>query len=190
MDETTFADPSVLQHLEDSYISVKINIDDFDGYAIKEQYNVRVLPTILIFNHDGKIVERIEETLSPSNMIVVLQNNRKNLLEKLHSPNIAPKKVNYNIANGSNDTDENLTNAARNSYKLQLGVFNSYENTLKFYKKLKGEISTKTIIVLNDFIGDRVVYRVLLGNFSNTSEAEIFKTDLSNNLGIESNLFF
>lgn len=189
MEETTFSDPNVLKHLEDSYVSIKINIDDFDGYALKEQYKVRVLPTILIFNHEGKIVERIEETLSSTNMINILQNNKQNLAVKLHSPNIAPTKVKYASAYDSKE-DEQVMNVSPNSYKLQLGVFNSYENTLNFYKKLKGAITTKTIIVLNDYIGDRVVYRVLLGNFSNTTDAEIYKTDLSNNLGIESNLFF
>lgn len=185
MDETTFADPSVLEALRTGYVSVKVNIDDFDGYALKEQYNVKVLPTILIFDNERKIIERLEETISPSNMVTLLSKNKSYKREMIHSTNVAPDKVDYSYKKSNSDKSE-----YRNSYKLQLGVFNSYENTLKFYKRLKETVGPKPIIVLNDFVGGSVVYRVLLGNFANTTEAEIYKTKLSEDFGIESNLFY
>ncbi len=72
MDETTFSDARVAQYLKQHYIPVKVDIDDFDGYAYKQQYNVRVLPTILIFNSKGEVVGRYQESLAPSKMIQIL----------------------------------------------------------------------------------------------------------------------
>ena len=73
MDETTYADPTLAQYIEENYILAKADIDDFDGFALKEKYKVQVLPTILIFNHDGKVVGRYEESLSPTKMIDILK---------------------------------------------------------------------------------------------------------------------
>ncbi len=72
MDETTFSDPRVAEYMNQNYIPVKVDIDDFDGYAYKQQYNIRVLPSLLIFNSKGKLVARIQESLPPSKMLQVL----------------------------------------------------------------------------------------------------------------------
>jgi hypothetical protein len=42
MDETTYADRRVLGALKADFVSVKVNIDDFDGFTLKEEYNVTV----------------------------------------------------------------------------------------------------------------------------------------------------
>jgi len=73
MDETTFSDQQVAQFLQANYIPTKINIDDFDGFKYKEQYNVRMLPTFIIFNSSGKIVGRFEESMPPSKLLDLLQ---------------------------------------------------------------------------------------------------------------------
>ncbi len=73
MDETTFSDPSLGAYVKDNYIAVKIDIDDFDGFAYKQQYNIKLLPSILVFNSSGTLVGRYEESLAPSKMMSVLQ---------------------------------------------------------------------------------------------------------------------
>lgn len=73
MDETTFSDPTVGAYLKENYIATKINIDNFDGYSIKEQYNVSVLPTLIIFNSYGEVVARYEESMSTSKMLTALE---------------------------------------------------------------------------------------------------------------------
>lgn len=73
MDETTFTDPTLVDYVEDNYIAVKVDIDDFDGFAWKQQYNIKLLPSILVFNSKGKLLERYEESMAPSKMLAVLQ---------------------------------------------------------------------------------------------------------------------
>ena len=73
MDETTFSDAALAQYVKDNYIAVKIDIDDFDGYAMKQVHNIKLLPSILIFNSKGKEVARFEESLSPSRFMEILK---------------------------------------------------------------------------------------------------------------------
>ena len=75
MDETTFSDRQVLSYLRENYVSIKVDIDDFDGFALKQQYNVSTLPTMLFFSSDGRQVDRVEEGISAVEMLERLQQN-------------------------------------------------------------------------------------------------------------------
>ncbi|MEM9823852.1 MAG: thioredoxin family protein [Bacteroidota bacterium] len=73
MEETTFANAEVSDYMAENYVAVKIDIDDFDGYAYKQIYDIKILPSILIFNSKGELLEQYQESLSPSRMLKVLQ---------------------------------------------------------------------------------------------------------------------
>ena len=74
MDETTFVDPSLTKYVNNSYIPYKVNVTiDFDGIAMKDEYSIRVLPTILVFNSKGELVGRYESMLGPTRMIKELK---------------------------------------------------------------------------------------------------------------------
>jgi len=75
MDETTFSDQQVLSYLRENYVSIKVDIDDFDGFALKQQYNVSTLPTMLFFASDGRQVDRIEEGVGAVEMLERLRQN-------------------------------------------------------------------------------------------------------------------
>jgi thiol-disulfide isomerase/thioredoxin len=77
MDEYTFTDPELAKYMSDKYIPVKVNIDDFDGFAYKQQYNINLLPTLIIMNCDGKEIERKEEGLVPSTLSAFLNEHHK-----------------------------------------------------------------------------------------------------------------
>jgi thiol-disulfide isomerase/thioredoxin len=74
MDETTFVDESLAKYVQNVYIPYKVNVTmDIDGIMMKDEYKITVLPTILVFNSQGKLVGRYESMLSPSNMIKELK---------------------------------------------------------------------------------------------------------------------
>ncbi|MFK8055447.1 MAG: thioredoxin family protein [Saprospiraceae bacterium] len=75
MDETTFSDQQVLSYLRENYVSIKVDIDDFDGFALKQQYNVSTLPTMLFFASDGRQVDRVEEGVGAVEMLERLRQN-------------------------------------------------------------------------------------------------------------------
>jgi thiol-disulfide isomerase/thioredoxin len=73
MDETTFVDEKLKAYVKDNYVPFKVHILDFDGINLKEQYNINVLPTILVFNSGGELVGRYESMLGPTRMIEELE---------------------------------------------------------------------------------------------------------------------
>ncbi len=77
MDDYTFSDPTVAKYMNNRYVPVKVNIDDFDGFAYKEQYNVKLLPSLIVLNCEGKVLEKKSESLMASKMLKFLESHDK-----------------------------------------------------------------------------------------------------------------
>lgn len=73
MEETTFTDPTLAAYVKENYVALQVDIDDFDGYALKQKYNIQILPSLLVFNSSGQLLGQYQESLSPSNMLAILQ---------------------------------------------------------------------------------------------------------------------
>lgn len=73
MEETTFADQQVINYMKENYVAVKIDIDDFDGFAYKQLYEIKKLPSILIFNSKGVLLEQYTGSHAPSGLLKILE---------------------------------------------------------------------------------------------------------------------
>jgi thiol-disulfide isomerase/thioredoxin len=73
MEEYTFTNSDVEDYINANYIPVKVDIQSFDGYDLKNQYKVSVLPTIIVLTSKGGQLGRHEETFSASRLIPVLE---------------------------------------------------------------------------------------------------------------------
>ncbi|MFK7772917.1 MAG: thioredoxin family protein [Saprospiraceae bacterium] len=73
MEETTFTDPTLAAYVKENYVALQVDIDDFDGFALKQKYNIQILPSLLVFNSSGLLLGQYQESLSPSNMLAILQ---------------------------------------------------------------------------------------------------------------------
>ncbi len=89
MDEQTFNRPEVANYLNNNYISVRVNIDNLDGIALKTQYDIRFLPTIMILDGNGKVVRKYEESMAPSKLLKILKDHNEN--------KVLPPYVNRNM---------------------------------------------------------------------------------------------
>jgi thiol-disulfide isomerase/thioredoxin len=99
MKETTYADSLIQNLMDHNYISTRIDIDDIQGYAMKEKYEVKYLPTILILSSSGKLLLRIEETLSPNQMKQALErfNKQEHKTIQKHMLNQSPVDSPYKL---------------------------------------------------------------------------------------------
>jgi len=96
MEEITFADKHVVDYIQQNYIPVKVNVESFDGFIWKEKYDIRVVPTIMVFNSRGEVVAKYEESIGSRRMFSILNehdrpNNRTASESYLHpAPKIPP----------------------------------------------------------------------------------------------------
>jgi len=102
MDEETFSKPEVANYLNNNYISVRVNIDNFDGIEYKNKYDIRFLPTIMVIDANGKVIKKYEESMAPSKLLKVLKDLDENkvlppyinrtMVQSVHQPMVPKEK--------------------------------------------------------------------------------------------------
>ncbi len=188
MDETTFKDSRVVDYMDKYYIPVKINIEDFDGIMWKQEYNVRLLPTIMLFNSKGEVVARYEESMGGTKMLEILKQyntpaNRtvvNTSSSSTSNPSPAPPPVVEEpaaapvISAGTGLFEFTVKRTSSAGYGVQIGVFAEYGNVLREVEKLEEKFNKKVLVNINQLNG-KTVYKVIVGKFNSRSSANAFK---------------
>jgi len=76
MEKNTYADPALSHYANANYFPVKIDIDHEEGRRYKAQYSITVLPSILVFDERGVLLDRYEESLEAPVLLKILQKHR------------------------------------------------------------------------------------------------------------------
>lgn len=73
MEENTFSNISLNAYLAPRYLVLKVDIDDREGKRLQRQFEVKVLPTLLIFNSQGQLLQRFEQALPAEKLLASLE---------------------------------------------------------------------------------------------------------------------
>ncbi len=124
MEETTFTDPTLASYVKENYVALQVDIDDFDGFALKQEYNIQILPSLLVFNSSGELLGQYEESLSPSRMLEILKqydqpHNRiasRPVLQPTYSSNESSYQQSHNSANNYQEQTEQINEPTDYNY--------------------------------------------------------------------------
>ena len=104
MEKNTYQDSELADYLNQYYFPIRVNIDAPEGLQDKKKYQVTLLPTILIFDHEGNLVARYEESMDSEKLLNLLKKNNQIStpspikVSKAHSPVLQaprPKNIYY-----------------------------------------------------------------------------------------------
>lgn len=187
MDKTTFKDETVVEMMNDGFVALKMNIETNEGTDLKEQYAVRMLPTVLIFNSEGKMVDRVEKTLSSEAMISLLSFHKTSIVNPINESNynLNPTATKTEIENEKLYAQYVSRERARTSYKLQIANYTDYTEAFKRVRELKS-LFMEPIVVINDYVDNMTHYKVMMGEFQTMEEAEGFRLILKRDFEIQS----
>lgn len=59
MDESTYMNQQLADYMTANVVALRVDVQDFDGVMWSQQYEVEALPTMLIFDAQGKLVKRL-----------------------------------------------------------------------------------------------------------------------------------
>jgi len=186
MEQTTFADEEVVKTLNGNFIAVKANIDEAEGYDLKNAFEVRYLPTMLIFNSEGQLLDRVEETLSPRKLLELLEKYNAPEHKKVvkydfnTSPTQAKRAQSESMKQTASEYTKYFDEPQKNDvFRVQVGVFQRHEGANEMVKTLQ-QLFVEQVTVTNELKNGVPVYKVRLGQFTTQSEAENFKNTLKN----------
>ena len=195
MDQTTFKDSNVTNMLNSDFVALKVDIDDVQGFELKSIYEVKYLPTMLIFNSQGQLVERIEETMTPRLLMNVLNkhNAPENKIVIKHDLNTSPSLSNVSLQlennkdfNQSAEEYEKYYQQPQTEavYRVQVGVFTKYKGANNLIKTLR-ENFLEPITVTTEYKDNVSYFKVCIGQFSKIEDAENLKRILKEEYKIE-----
>lgn len=76
MEENTFTDPELAAYVQANYLAVRMDIDEPYGLKCKEDYDVKLLPTLLVFNARGELLSRREASMDAGPLLELLRRYR------------------------------------------------------------------------------------------------------------------
>lgn len=79
MDEHTFTDAALIGYVSENYLAVRMDYDSKEADLFKRQYQVKTLPSILIFDAEGKLMDRHEKSLDAPQLLKILFENQQAL---------------------------------------------------------------------------------------------------------------
>jgi len=83
MEQYTYPNQQVQNKFNSSYVPVKVDIDDFDGYALKQQYGIKMLPSIIFLDSEGNFVAKYEESMTATRLLSILSQHDKDYYKKI-----------------------------------------------------------------------------------------------------------
>ncbi|MFZ1751959.1 MAG: thioredoxin family protein [Saprospiraceae bacterium] len=194
MDQTTFQDSEIIKTLNTDYVTVKVDIDDMNGFELKNSFNVKYLPTMLIFNSQGQMVQRIEETMSPRILSNILDKHNlpQNKVIIKHDLNSSPSEIGLDVTKVqdpimlSREEYKRYFEQAQtdNVYKVQMGVFQKYESANELVNKLR-KIFLEDITVVHEYRDNSPYFKVRMGQFASYEEAESFRKILKSQYNMD-----
>ena len=201
MEEYTFTNPSVSAYVNSNYIPVKVDVQSFAGFELKNQFDVTMLPTIIVLNSKGEVVGKHEETMGATKFISTLKSydSPQNRFKKSGASN-----TNYNATTGYSNAkpiaishktntrtaaeSKSVTPSVKTNFKavssenVGAGVFTIQAGA--FFTEASGKSAAKTIkhkygqgqriFMSQRDEKNKMIYRILVGQFSTRQEATTF----------------
>lgn len=193
MEKTTYSDSAVKEMLSTNFVTVKIDIDEMQGFELKKLYEITYLPTLLIFNSQGELLCRIEKTLSPHKLLETVEvfNIPDNKRVMKHGLNKSPldyieSKPQAIVPVDKATIFQNYSGELKSkpSYKVQVGVFTSYEVAEDMIKNLR-KFFAEPVTVSYDYQDNIPVFKIRLGQFDTREGADNFKIVIKNDYNMD-----
>lgn len=195
MEETTFADKTVEAAMDNVFIMVPLDIDEFEGYALKEYFDVYSLPTFLVFNEKHELVNRREGSVSATGFMDMVANDqilssKTNTThppavtlnakpERQHTTNSIEVNQQKNLAENSVSVPDAVFSAVT-KYGVQLGAFSSYENAKAVQDRARQYTSEPVEISTLTNANNIIIYKVFAGKLDSSDQAKQLQRTLSN----------
>ncbi len=195
MEKNVFKNPEVQNFSQQHAIILQIDIDE--NKNLKEEFNVEVLPTIILMSSTGSIISKKEESLNSEAFMDWINTNKNatpfsqiSTTDELTAdepvvievPGAETKDLETDLINQLNISNKSaVIKSLENHYHLQAGVFLHKENAENMAALLKMNIQQDIRITEEVNEDHSTLYKVCIGDFANKEDATNLQKFLGKN---------
>lgn len=126
MEQSTYMDNNLANFMRQNVVAARVDVQDFDGVMLSQQYEVEALPTMLIFDSKGKLLHRLVGFQSASNLLKLMQQAQTVAPTPVPTPAPERPKVVQPLAKDeplpNNNNSNNNSNVAPNASPSLFGM--------------------------------------------------------------------
>ncbi|HMO38049.1 MAG TPA: thioredoxin family protein [Saprospiraceae bacterium] len=202
METHTFADAALAGYVNERYIAVQMDFDAKESAVCKQLYKVTALPSILVFNSAGELIDRRETSLEATELLKILFDNAAKNGVPIQNQALADRPVAMTVAYTSGKisrpalvpdepsaparttvaANQPVVSAPRNAgkYAIQVGVYSDHSNAERNQALLQQRFRNQPVRIIEFGQNDKILYRVLIGAFETQTAADSYVTYLDN----------
>lgn len=191
MEEKTYADPDVMKFVKKYYVMHKADLDQTDGFELFNQYGVTSLPTMLLINGEGEILERTEEPMAAVQLLEILHKFSDNLqpvqnlayseqegTETKKAPGLLFEPILEQVKQVEEANLAAFAPPPTGGFSVQIGVFTLYPNIKQVVDGLQPNVQTPFWVEEQTNSGT-TIFKLLSGHFPSRGEAEQHRAKLA-----------
>ena len=179
MKSSTFTDPDLARFLNENALFLELNIETSIGNAEKQAFNVKVLPTMILFDASGNQLERIDEAMNATKLLSKL--NTWNLKEnkQVQTGNVSDKSANQSLQHLTKaallPSQANVAeNSEANYFGIAIKYFHQHDQALQYMQQFQGRVEKKVIVTEKKISDGLYQYQIIVSKFSSMEEARAY----------------
>ena len=179
MKTSTFTDPDLARFLNENALFLELNIETSIGNAEKQAFNVKVLPTMILFDASGNQLERIDEAMNATKLLSKL--NTWNLKENKHvqTGNVSDKSANQSLQHLTKaallPSQANVAeNSEANYFGIAIKYFHQHDQALQYMQQFQGRVEKRVSVVSREISTGLYQYQIIVSKFSSMEEARAY----------------
>jgi len=179
MKTSTFTDPDLARFLNENALFLELNIETSIGNAEKQAFNVKVLPTMILFDASGNQLERIDEAMNATKLLSKL--NTWNLKEnkQVQTGNVSDKSANQSLQHLTKaallPSQANVAeNSEANYFGIAIKYFHQHDQALQYMQQFQGRVEKRVSVVSREISTGLYQYQIIVSKFSSMEEARAY----------------
>jgi thioredoxin-related protein len=179
MKSSTFTDPDLARFLNENALFLELNIETSIGNAEKQAFNVKALPTMILFDASGNQLERIDEAMNATKLLSKL--NTWNLKEnkQVQTGNVSDKSANQSLQHLTKaallPSQANVAeNSEANYFGIAIKYFHQHDQALQYMQQFQGRVEKRVSVVSREISTGLYQYQIIVSKFSSMEEARAY----------------
>jgi len=183
MKTQTFTNPGLIQFFNENALVLELNIENRIGNLEKENFNVKSLPTMMLFDASGNQLFRLDEAMESNKLLSLLKTWNVKENKRPGAGNVTDGGSNSSLGHltrpGLIPEDKTAFRVKEKAdYDIVIRQFNQYEMALHYAQQFQQRVDKKVYVLQVDLSKALKQYQIRIGTFSSQQEATAYLPQL------------